>query len=122
MYSLFSKSVEPSDDYREKKRFLKARGIALWDVLKECERPRNSADTNIKHEQQNDIASFLNKRKSIKAVFFNGVKASEYYNKYFGTKILRKKIIQLPSTSPANTMRFQKKLKQWAVIKDFAVK
>jgi len=43
-----------------------------------------------------------------------------YYNKYFGAEVICNKFIKLPSTSPANTMRFQDKLEEWAVIKDFA--
>jgi hypoxanthine-DNA glycosylase len=94
-------------DYKTKVAAVKARKIAIWDVLKQCER-EGSLDSNIKHhsEQANDLPAFLEKHRNIKKICFNGQKAFVSFKKHvfkmhpeFAERFA---MVVLPSTSPAN--------------------
>lgn len=83
----------------EKKAMLLLGHIAVWDVIASCE-IEGSSDSSIRSVVPNDIAGLLQKT-NIRAVFCNGGKAYELYEKYC-EKQCGKKAIKLPSTSPAN--------------------
>jgi hypoxanthine-DNA glycosylase len=105
-----------SSDYSLKKEILIKNRIALWDVLKVCERA-GSADSAIAKEESNDFLSFFQNHPNIKLIAFNGSNAETYFNTYSGIKTKIEKIT-LPSTSPANTWKtFDEKLEQWKKIK-----
>ncbi len=83
----------------EKKAMLLAGHIAVWDVIASCE-IRGSSDSSIRGVVPNDIAGLLDQT-GIRAVFANGNKAYELYEKYCEASCgLR--AVRLPSTSPAN--------------------
>lgn len=98
---------------------LKAKGVALWDVLGSCVRP-GSADSDIERPSMkpNDLVSFFRRHSGIKLVLFNGGKAEECYRRCVlpslpaacaGLKYLR-----LPSTSPAHAaLSYTEKLAAW---------
>ena len=91
----------------EKKAFLAAHGIALWDVIASC-RIEGSADSSIRDVVPNDIASLL-KSHSIRAIFTNGKTAQTLYDKHiFPT--LGVSALCLPSSSPANAAWSAEKL------------
>ena len=98
----------------EKKSFLAAHGIALWDVIASC-RIEGSADSSIRDVVPNDIASLL-KSHSIRAIFTNGKTAQTLYDKHiFPT--LGVSALCLPSTSPANAAWSAEKLvNAWRVV------
>jgi len=98
----------------EKKAFLAAHGIALWDVIASC-RIEGSADSSIRDVVPNDIASLL-KSHSIRAIFTNGKTAQTLYDKHiFPT--LGLPTVCLPSTSPANAAWSAEKLvNAWRVV------
>lgn len=83
----------------QKQTFLHKNHIALTDVLQSCE-IIGASDASIKNPVPRDLSEILNGAK-IGAVFTNGKKATELYQKliYPVTKI---KSVYLPSTSPAN--------------------
>ena len=83
----------------ERKTFLTAHGIALWDVIASC-RIEGSADSSIRDVIPNDIASLVAAHE-IRFIFVNGKAAQALYQKHiFPT--LGIPAIPLPSTSPAN--------------------
>ncbi len=100
-----------AESYQEKTALLKKHKIALWDVIQTCER-KGSLDTAIKNPKYNDIENFLKKRPKIKRVLLNGGKAQDSYIRYAKGKI-NLPHTRLPSTSPANTMKFELKLEAW---------
>jgi hypoxanthine-DNA glycosylase len=106
-------------DYDKRCDAVARRGVALWDVLDCCLR-EGSLDSNIEHEQPNDIASFINTHKKLKAVFFNGSNAEKFFKKYITRNFESFQGIhfeRLPSTSPANaSMNFKQKLQAWHAI------
>jgi hypoxanthine-DNA glycosylase len=111
--------------YTERTRRLKARRVAVWDVLQECERP-GSLDSNIvlASEVANDFATFFARHRRIRAVFFNGTKAESSFAKLVLPTLVERlegiPLERLPSTSPANaTFRFDEKLARWRRVLDF---
>lgn len=67
--------------YEERVKRLQEHGIALWDVLAECER-EGSLDSAIRGERANDIGALLVRYSSIRAVCFNGGKAEQSFKRY----------------------------------------
>lgn len=110
LYTIFDEPF--ATDYTERLSFLKHHKIALWDVLKYCER-EGSLDSKIKNEVANDFSEFYDQCPKIDFVLFSSKKAAEYYSKYS----LKKDGIRydvLPSPSGANaTMSFSQKLEVW---------
>lgn len=104
-------------EYSEKKTFLLEHHIALWDVLKACER-EGSLDSNIKNPIPNDFEALFKKHPNIKAIYFNGDPAQKLFNRLVTKKMGRLDIPQyrLPSTSPANAIPFEQKLKYWQLV------
>src|SRR5659263_32106 len=103
-----------SSDYQFKVETLLQNGIALWDVLRTCER-QSSLDTDIKMEGPNDLRSFLSAHPGISKIFFNGKGAARYFGKYFADINLPNQV--LPSTSPAHAVKWEEKLEIWQVVK-----
>lgn len=95
--AVFESSVPQTVD--EKKTFLLAHGIALWDVIGSCE-VTGSSDSSIKDVIPNDLGEIFEVA-VIKQIFVNGRTAEKYYNKYMKEKYGREAVC-LPSTSPAN--------------------
>ncbi len=83
----------------EKKAFLLAHHVAVWDVIRSCDIV-GSSDSSIKNVTANDLSEILNQA-DIKQIFVNGKKAEQYYKKYI-EKVINRKAVCLPSTSPAN--------------------
>jgi G:T/U-mismatch repair DNA glycosylase len=50
-----------------------------------------------------------------------GGMARDIYMKHFKDKLMEIKAITLYSTSPANVIKYEKKLEQWRIIKDFVI-
>lgn len=100
--------------YKQKKQFLLRNGIALWDVVKSCER-QGSLDANIKRAIVNDFPSFFNEHPKINRVFFNGRTAYDIFKKHVGFTDDRT-YTYLYSTSPAHAVPFSVKLDNWRQI------
>lgn len=93
--------------------------IAVWDVLKACQR-QGSLDQHIDTASMiiNNFNVFLQQHSNIKKIVFNGTKAEQVFNRYVLPTLSEQQssIVRLrsPSTSPAYAaMTFEKKLQQW---------
>lgn len=104
-------------DYQKRTEIIRKNNIALWDVIDSCER-EGSLDTKIRNEEHNDIMKILREHLTIKAVFCNGQKSFKNLKKILG-KESEIPIFVLPSTSPLNTVSFDKKLAEWEILKTF---
>lgn len=89
----------------EKKTFLAEIGVALWDVVAECE-IKGSMDSDIKNYSVADIRALVAEIKPEK-ILLNGKKAAEIFVKNFPELVPLS--VVLPSTSPAN-VRFDETL------------
>ena len=115
LFDLFEE--EFTTDYCEKIKLLKNNKIAVWDVIDSCER-KGSLDTEIKNENHHNISKLLEDFPSIKVIFCNGQKSFKTLNKILPYH-LQLPIFVLPSTSPAYTIPYEKKLQEWSVIRSY---
>jgi len=91
--------VEKPETREEKRAFLLSKRIALWDVLHSCEID-GAEDSSIINPVPNKFQPILQNSK-IKAIFTNGKKATELFQKLCAEEA-GMNAIYLPSTSPAN--------------------
>ncbi|MCZ2083452.1 MAG: DNA-deoxyinosine glycosylase [Flavobacteriales bacterium] len=115
LFELFDE--EFTTDYCGKIKLLKKYKIGVWDVIDSCER-KGSLDTEIKNENHHNILKLLEDFPSIKVIFCNGQKSFKTLNKILPND-LEIPIVVLPSTSPAYTIPYDKKLQEWSVIKSY---
>ncbi len=116
----FDETSLDSLDYAHRTRKLKQHHIALWDVLKHCER-QGSLDSAIQpaSEEPNDLAGFLRDHDRIKTVLFNGGKAEKSFNRHIRPQLHHShaaniQFFRLPSSSPANAqLTFEEKYAIW---------
>lgn len=112
MFDLFDRIY--STEYAVRSKLIIDSKIALWDVLQACVR-KTSSDNDILQEMPNDFKDFFNNHSKIKAIFFNGKNAEEYFRNYVHNVNLPSFI--LPSTSSANTWKsYNEKLNEWRII------
>jgi hypoxanthine-DNA glycosylase len=114
----------PELAYDQRKAILMKKKIAVWDVLKTCNRP-GSMDASIEMNsiETNDFTAFFVSQPSLKNVFFNGGKAENVYKKHIEPELLGCfdyiHYQRLPSTSPAfASMSLQQKITAWQILKD----
>lgn len=106
----------PLVDYRYARRLeiCKHYGIGFWDVLESAERSQ-SLDSQLRRISANDLISLATTLPSLRAIGFNGVTAAR-----IGRRSLQDRsewtLIDLPSTSPAYTLAYDKKLSAWQSI------
>ena len=104
--------------YQQRCDLLKQHNIAVWDVLKACQR-EGSLDQNINNDTLvlNDFNTLLHTHSSIKRLFFNGTKAEVVFKQvlpHIDPSLLTFSMQRLPSTSPAHAaMTFEQKLTTW---------
>ena len=106
--------------YAERLAALNDAGVALWDVLRECER-EGSLDAAIvpASEQPNDFAWLLATYPSLQRICFNGAKAATAFTRHVVPTLPplltdHLTLIPLPSTSPANrAIPTAEKLAKW---------
>ena len=101
---------EKTDDYEEKKRLIRESGLALWDAARTCER-EGSLDSDMRDIEYNDFAALFEACPQIHTVLCNGAAAHKLFLKTgaAGTRC----VLRLPSTSPAYTLSYEKKLAAW---------
>nr|WP_315032588.1 DNA-deoxyinosine glycosylase [uncultured Chryseobacterium sp.] len=108
---------EFTEDYIQRIETIKKHRIALWDVIDSCER-KGSLDSEIRNEEANQIGELLEEYPNVKAIFCNGGKSYKNLLKLLG-KNDTVPVFLLPSTSPAYTIPFEKKLDEWKKTLDF---
>ena len=99
----------PEMAYEQRLRTLLKHHIGLWDIIGTCVR-KGSLDSNIRNPDHNDYAQLTDVAKKLCRVCFNGKTAGKMEPLFIEWGY---ETIVLPSSSPANTMRFEEKLKQW---------
>jgi len=92
--------------YSEKASVLADKGVAVWDVLFDCERP-GSLDSAIDKDSEvvNDFEGFFADHSELTRVMFNGAAAEKIFRRHFPNLISENqhsvKWQRCPSTSPA---------------------
>lgn len=90
-------------------------GIGLWDVVAEASRP-GSLDSNIRDHRANDLWRLLDTLPALSTIAFNGGTASKLGLKTLGERAAQYRVVTLPSSSPAYTLRYEDKLAQWMAL------
>lgn len=93
--------------YAQRTSALRARGIALWDVIQEARRPGSlDAAIDTATARHNDIATLIAESGALRAVAFNGAMARQLFRRRIepglGPRLASLALLELPSTSPAN--------------------
>jgi hypoxanthine-DNA glycosylase len=117
MQQLFAIPVEL--EYQQRCQLLTEQGIALWDVIAQCERP-GSLDSAIKKSTVicNAIPHLLEAEPQLHKICFNGAKAAEEFKRHLLPLLKHRtdlQYVQLPSSSPAHASQSkEQKLELWA--------
>ncbi len=96
----------------ERVAFLERHGIALWDVMRSCER-RGSLDSAIRMPELNDFRGLFRRCPGISRVLLNGGTAAALFMKHGGPFLEGRECLRMPSTSPAYTLSYERKLALW---------
>ena len=118
-------TAEKNLNYAQKIELLHQHHIALWDVLQSCQR-QGSLDSAIQSSsvKVNDFEFFLTEHRSIQAIFFNGAKAEQEYQRRVLPNLTKNfdtiHYQRLPSSSPAMaTLTPTEKLSVWSSLVDY---
>ncbi len=100
--------------YAERLAALKTAGVGLWDVIASAERP-GSLDAAIRNAEAADLNRLIDGLPTLRVIAFNGGTAAR-----LGRRNLLPRasldLIDLPSSSPANTRPLAEKAAAWATL------
>ena len=108
----------PGLDYGARLIRLGERHIGLWDVIASASRG-GSLDQAIRAPAHNRIAQLLDDFRDLRAIAFNGAAAAAIGRRLIGSAPDGVTLIDLPSSSAANTRPLAEKARAWAQIADF---
>lgn len=105
-------------DYRQRLERLAANRIGLWDVVASARR-KGSLDQSIRDAGHNALADYFAAFTDLRAIAFNGSAAASA-----GRRLLAGmpglELIDLPSSSPANTRPIAEKAAEWRRLGQFS--
>jgi hypoxanthine-DNA glycosylase len=101
--------------YEERLVLLAERRIGLWDVIASASR-EGSLDQAIREAEHNRIGHLLHDFSDLRAIAFNGSTAASIGRKLIGEPPPNLSLVDLPSSSAANTTSFELKAEAWAVL------
>lgn len=93
--------------------------VGLWDVIGSASR-NGSLDAAIRDAQHNALRHVLGDFPDLRAIAFNGATSAAAGRKLIGDPSARLALIDLPSSSGANTRQFADKAREWAKLGEFA--
>lgn len=108
-------------DYAARLQRLLQHGVGLWDVVAEAHR-QGSLDSHIRDRHDNDLHGLLARFPNISTIAFNGGTAARLGLKVLGERAACYQIVDLPSSSPANTLAYDDKLRQWRALADLVLR
>ena len=92
-------------------------GLGLWDVVRTARRT-GSLDAQIRNHTPNPLRALAASLPELRAIAFNGAKASVIGRKQLGGEMACA-LITLPSSSPAHTLAFAEKAAEWTRLKAY---
>jgi len=104
--------------YDQRLERLAARGIGLWDVIGSATRP-GSLDQAIRDAEHNRVEHLLHDFSELRAIAFNGATSAAIGRELIGEPAGGIVLIDLPSSSAANTRPFPEKAAAWSVLGQF---
>jgi len=103
--------------YPARLRVLLEAGVGLWDVVRTAKRT-GSLDVDIREHTPNALGSLAVTLPNLRAIAFNGGKASALGRKQLGGDTACA-LLSLPSSSPAYTLPFANKAEDWLRLKAY---
>jgi hypoxanthine-DNA glycosylase len=104
--------------YEARLAVLAERRIGLWDVIASASR-RGSLDQEIRSAAHNQIGHLLRDFPELRAIAFNGSAAASAGRRLIGERPTGIVLLDLPSSSAANTRPFEEKARKWAALRPF---
>lgn len=105
-------------EYEDRLQRLAERRIGLWDVIASASRP-GSLDQAIRDAEHNQVEHLLRDFPELRAIAFNGTTAAGVGRRLIDEPPSHVALIDLPSSSAANTRAFADKSAAWAVLGQF---
>jgi hypoxanthine-DNA glycosylase len=106
--------------YEQRLERLADQRIGLWDVIASANRS-GSLDQAIREAEHNQVEHLLHDYSELRAIAFNGATAAAVGRKLIGAPPPHIVLIDLPSSSAANTKAFADKAKEWSRLAQFYV-
>ncbi|UNU44358.1 DNA-deoxyinosine glycosylase [Sphingopyxis sp. YF1] len=97
--------------YDDRLAALRKAKIGLWDVIRSAER-RSSSDGEIRGVEAHDLAALVETLPELRMIAFNGGKAAAIGRKQL-PPLGASAVVDLPSSSAANTIGYAAKLPLW---------
>ena len=105
-------------EYEERLSRLESWRIGLWDVVASAAR-RGSLDQQIREAQHNRIERLLHDFRELRAIAFNGSAAAAIGRRLIGKPPAGLILLDLPSSSAANTRPLAEKADKWRQLNEF---
>lgn len=99
----------PELDYPARQQRLLAQRIGVWDVYRHCAR-QGALDSAIQAAEANDFSGLAEKLPQLRRICFNGKTAGKFASRFAAQGYIT---TVLPSSSPAYTLAFARKLEAW---------
>lgn len=104
-------------DYPDRLAALRTARVGLWDVIRTAQR-RTSSDSDIREAEAHDLAALIATLPDLRMIAFNGGKAAAIGRRQLPETPHGVSLIDLPSSSAANTSGFAGKLAQWRQLRE----
>ena len=105
-------------NYQDRLARLAERRIGLWDVIASASRS-GSLDQAIREAEHNQIEHLVRDFPNARAIAFNGSTAAAAGRKLIGDPPANIALIDLPSSSAANTQPLSDKATAWSILSEF---
>jgi hypoxanthine-DNA glycosylase len=105
-------------DYNRRLERLAERRVGLWDVIASASRS-GSLDQAIRDAEHNQLEHLLHDFPELRAVAFNGSTSSRIGRSLIGRLPRQLVLLDLPSSSAANTRPFAEKAEAWSRLAQF---
>ena len=92
-------------------------GVGLWDTVAAATR-QGSLDADIRLHEASDLATLASSLPRLRAIGFNGGKSAAIGRRQLG-EVKGLALIDLPSSSPAHTLAFDRKRESWLALKSY---
>jgi len=102
-------------DYADRLAALAEARVGLWDVIRSAAR-RTSSDSDIREAETHDLSELVATLPDLRMIAFNGGKAAAIGRRQVGEPP-GVALIDLPSSSAANTIGFEVKLARWLTLR-----
>jgi double-stranded uracil-DNA glycosylase len=114
--AVIGRDLVPSD-YQARLQALLEAGVGLWDTVAAATR-KGSLDADIRLHEASDLGHLVAGLPELRAIAFNGGTSARIGRAQLGESA-GPELIDLPSSSPAYTLPFERKLERWSTLRAY---